>query len=154
MWSEVKEALLYIIASLCTCCKYGYPGVLSELFHVSLRDLRCLSESSVSLIPNHNYRDVSISMFLYFFQPGMQIHKGFPFEHIKNQNNSVCSPVIGISNGPVAFLAGGVPNLKFDLFLSVSDAAESLNYEWVSSYEINSDSGYVILIEFIVLYYI
>jgi hypothetical protein len=68
-------------------------------------------------------------MFLYFFQPRMQIYKSLPFKHVKNENNPVRSSVVGISNGPVAFLAGGVPNLKFDLFLSVSDAAESLNNE-------------------------
>ena len=93
-------------------------------------------------------------MFLHFFQPRMQIHKGFSFEHVKNENNPVCSPVIGVSYGPVAFLASGVPNLKFDFFLSVSDAAESLKNEWVNSYEIHADSGYVILVEFIVLYYL
>ena len=93
-------------------------------------------------------------MFLHFFQPRMQIHKGFSFEHVKNENNPVCSSIIGVSYGPVAFLASGVPNLKFDLFLSVSDAAESLKNEWVNSYEIHADSGYVILVEFIVLYYL
>ena len=126
MWGEVKETLLYIVSSFCACCKYGYPSILRELFHVSLGDLRSFCEGSVSLIPNHNNRDVSIGMFLHFFQPWMQIHKGFPFEHVKNENNPVRPPVIGVSNGPVAFLAGGVPNLKFDLFLSMSDAAESL----------------------------
>ena len=129
MRCEVKETLLYIISSLCACCEYGYPSVLRELFHVSLGDLRSFSEGSVSLIPDHNNRDVSIGMFLHFFQPRMQIHKGFSFEHVKNENNPVCSSVIGVSNGPVAFLASGVPNLKFDLFLSVSDAAESLKNE-------------------------
>ena len=126
MWGEVEETLFYIISSFCACCKYGYPSVLGELFHVSLGDLRSFCEGSVSLIPNHNNRDVSIGMLLHFFQPRMQIHKGFPFEHVKNENNPVRPPVIGISNGPVAFLAGGVPNLKFDFFLSMSDAAESL----------------------------
>ena len=99
---------------------------MRELFHVSLGDLRSFSEGSVSLIPDHNNRDVSIGMFLHFFQPRMQIHKGFSFEHVKNENNPVCSSIIGVSYGPVAFLASGVPNLKFDFFLSVSDAAESL----------------------------
>ena len=129
MWSEIKETLLYIISSLCACCKYGYPSVLRELFYVSLEDLWSFSEGPVSLIPNHNNRDVSISMFLHFFQPRMQIHEGFPFKHVKNENNPVRSSVVGISNGPIAFLAGGVPNLKLYLFLSMSDAAESLNNE-------------------------
>ena len=155
MWGEVEETLFNIISSLCACCKYGYPSILGELFHVSLGDLRSFSEEgSVSLIPDHNNRDVSIGMFLHFFQPRMQIHKGFSFEHVENEYNPVSPPVIGISNRSVAFLAGGVPNLKFDFFLSMSDAAESLNNKYVNSYEIYSDGGYVIFVEFIVLYYL
>jgi hypothetical protein len=72
-------------------------------------------------------RDASISIFIEFFKPRILIHKCFPYEHVKNEIYLVRFPVIGISNGPVAFLAGGVLNLKYDIFLSVSDASESLN---------------------------
>ena len=68
-------------------------------------------------------------MLLNFLQPRMQVDKGLSLEHVKHKYYSIGAPVICVRNCPVSFLPGGVPNLKFNLFLSVSDAAESLNDE-------------------------
>ena len=126
MRGEVEEALLDVIASLSTGFEYCDSGILGELLDVGLRDFGCLSSYLISFIPDDYYRHISICMLFHLLQPRVKVHKSVSLVEVKHQNNAICTSVVGISDRSISFLASSVPNLQFDLFLSVSNTAESL----------------------------
>ena len=71
----------------------------------------------------------------------MYICECFSLEHVEDQYYPIGTPVVCICNCSISLLSGGVPNLKFNLFFHVSYASKP---------KIDPDSGYVVLIEFII----
>ena len=133
MTSEVEEALLNLVAGLCTSLEDGDAGVLRELFDVGLGDLGSLGLSLVGLVPDDYYGDVGVGMLLDLFQPGVKVHEGLLLKQVEDQDDTICSSVVGISYCSISFLSGRIPNLKFNLFFSVIYAAESLKIKWTDS---------------------
>ncbi len=80
-------------------------------------------------------------MLINLFDPGIEIFKALCICAVVCKDDTVCSLVICLRNGPKPFLAGSVPDLQLDDFISNLD---------LLALEIYSDSCLVMPCELVV----
>ena len=80
-------------------------------------------------------------MVVHLGQPVIQVLEAGSVEDVEHQHYSISTLVICVSDGPVSFLAGSVPNLELQLLSAMSERPKP---------KIDSDSRDIVLIKFIV----
>jgi len=70
--------------------------------------------AQIALVSDEHDDNVGLGMVPQFFQPPLDVLEGPVFRNIVDQQGADGSPVVGAGDGAVAFLPGGVPDLRLD----------------------------------------
>lgn len=118
-----QERLFYILWRFCTCLYEWNSEFVGKFF--GLRFGNDLVRCSVGFV-SHQQLDCSLrSISVDFFQPIIDVIKGFRTRHIKNHNDPIGSPIISRSDCAESLLSGRIPNLKFHRFVFDFHGTES-----------------------------
>ena len=140
---QLEESGLNILTRLCTGHKDTQTSAFFKLFDLLLRHFRLKDAlfHHVNFIGDHGDLDISLTVFFYFGDPVIQVKETLPLIEVKDQKDAFRALVVSIGNCAVAFLSRCVPNLQLHFSVAVVERSES---------EIHTNSGNVILVEFVI----
>lgn len=81
--------------------------------------------SQIALVTDQHDNDVTVGMVPQLLEPSSDILVRLVLADIVDQQCSNCTAVVGRSNGAIAFLAGGIPDLSLDCLCVNLNAASS-----------------------------
>lgn len=118
--------------------------VVLEFFvvFIIIRPQIALWLTDIALVRQDDHAHIRPTVLFHFLQPAVDILKGLPIRKVKNNHDSVCVLIIRLGYGSVSLLASRIPNLKPD---------RAFVYLQSPKPEIDSDCGYIIFLELIIL---
>lgn len=127
---HVKERLVHVRAGLGRSLDNLQVSVLLlELLDVCIGDLDLFGRG-IRLIREYDDGDILPRVLLDLLHPGGHIEEGFLVAQVEDNDDAIRTLIVGVSDGPIPLLPGGVPDLQLDGRFVYLKSAESEVYSY------------------------